>query len=576
VRRGQDEQVQGMVRAIVIAFGAIVWVSAAIAQELGWVQIEARPTEAQAVERAQDYATRLANVNGFALPSGWYAIALGPYDRFTAEQELRRLRLEGAVPSDSFISDGRGFGRRIYGDGLVVLPEQVAAPPAQTLVPAEESLADSRDAERLLTPDERAEVQEALLWEGFYASTIDGSFGPGTRQAMSDWQFARGYEPTGVLSSEQRRALLDGYREVLSSIGMTRVFDEGAGIEIDLPMSLVAFSHYDAPFAHYDPMDASGVRVLLISQSGDEGTLAGLYDIMQTLEIIPLDGPRERTPTSFSITGANLEIVSTTYAELVNGAIKGFTLVWPEGDDKRRNRVLEEMRASFTPTAAVLPDLPLADAEQGTDLLSGLRIRTPERMRSGFFVSADGKVVTSAEAVASCERVTLGDNVDAQVTASDDGLGVALLSPAQSLVPIGFARLQSGTPRLQSDVAVAGYPYGDALSQPTLTYGQLSDLRGLAGEEQVRRLALSAEAGDTGGPVFDATGSVLGVLLPRDTDAQRQLPPDVSFATDAAALATFLSQNGVNPAASDAVDPVAPEDIATLAADMTVRVSCWN
>lgn len=565
-----------MVRAIVIAFGAILWVSTAVAQELGWVQIEARPTEAQAVERAQDYATRLANVNGFALPSGWYAIALGPYDRFTAEQELRRLRLEGAVPSDSFISDGRGFGRRIYGDGVVVMPEQVAAPPVQTLVPAEESLTASRDAERFLTPDERAEIQEALLWEGFYASTIDGSFGPGTRQAISDWQFARGFEPTGVLSTEQRRELLDGYREVLTSIGMTRVADEAAGIEIELPMSLVAFSHYEAPFSHYDPMDGSGVRVLLISQSGDEGTLAGLYDIMQTLEIIPLDGPRERTPTSFTITGASADIVSTTYAELVNGAIKGFALVWPAGDDKRRNRALEAMRASFTPTAAVLPDLPLADAEQGADLLSGLRIRTPERMRSGFFVSADGKVVTSSEAVASCERVTLGDNVDAQVTASDDGLGVALLSPAQSLVPIGFARLQSGTPRLKSDVAVAGFPYGDALSQPTLTYGQLSDLRGLAGEERVSRLALSAEPGDTGGPVFDATGSVLGLLLPRDTDALRQLPPDVSFATDAGALATFLSENGVNPAASDAVDAVAPEDIATLAADMTVRVSCWN
>ncbi len=565
-----------MVRAIVIAFGAIIWVSAAVAQELGWVQIEARPTEAQAVERAQDYALRLANVNGFALPSGWYAIALGPYDRFTAEQELRRLRLDGAVPSDSFISDGRGFGRRIFGDGLVVMPEQVAVPPAQTLVPAEESLTDSRDAERLLTPDERAEIQEALLWEGFYASTIDGAFGPGTRQAMSDWQFARGYEPTGVLSTEQRRELLNGYREVLASLGMTRVFDQAAGIEIELPMSLVAFSHYEAPFAHYDPMDGSGVRVLLISQSGDEGTFAGLYDIMQTLEIIPIEGPRERTRTSFTISGANAEIVSATYAELVNGAIKGFTLVWPAGDEKRRTRALEAMRASFTPTAAVLPDLPVTDAEQGADLLSGLRIRTPERMRSGFFVSPDGRVVTSAEAVASCGRVTLGDNVDARVLATDDGLGVALLSPTVSLVPIGFARLQSATPPLQSDVAVAGFPYGDALSQPTLTYGRLTDLRGLAGEEQVRRLALSAEAGDTGGPVFDGTGSVLGVLLPGDMDGQRQLPPDVSFATNAAALATFLSENGVNPAASDAMAQVAPEDIAALAADMTVRVSCWN
>jgi S1-C subfamily serine protease len=191
-------------------------------------------------------------------------------------------------------------------------------------------------------------------------------------------------------------------------------------------------------------------------------------------------------------------------------------------------------------------------------------------------VSGDGKVVTSAEAVAACSRVTLNDSVEARVTASDTGLGVALLSPAEALVPIRFASLQSGTPRLNTDIAVAGFPFGDALSQPALTYGRLTDLRGLRGEEEVKRLALDAEAGDTGGPVFDTTGSVLGVLLPRSADGARQLPPDVSFAADAGALATFLSENGVTPAASDAVEPVAPEDLTVLAADMTVLVSCWN
>ena len=82
-----------MVKVIVVALGAILWAVSALAQDLGWVQIEARPSEAQALERAQAYAARLPNVNGFALPSGWYAIALGPYDRFTAEQELRRARI---------------------------------------------------------------------------------------------------------------------------------------------------------------------------------------------------------------------------------------------------------------------------------------------------------------------------------------------------------------------------------------------------------------------------------------------------------------------------------------------------
>jgi hypothetical protein len=355
---------------------------------------------------------------------------------------------------------------------------------------------------------------------------------------------------------------------------MRRIFDSEAGIEIELPTALVDFARYDAPFAHYEAKDGSGVRVLLISQSGDQGTLFGLYDIMQTLEIIPLDGPRERGARSFTITGANDEIVSTTYAEVAGGAIKGFTLVWPTGDEKRRTRALAAMQASFTPTAAVLPDLAVAEAR--ADLLSGLTIRRPERLRSGFFVSPDGKVVTSAEAVAGCTRVTLNDDVPARVTASDADLGVALLSPDEALVPISYARLQAGLPRVRSEVAVAGFPYGAALAVPTLTFGTLSDVRGLDGEEDVTRLALVAEEGETGGPVFDTTGSVLGLLLPRAAGGTRQLPRDVSFAADAAALATFLSDSGVAPAASVSTEAVAPEDLGVLAADMTVLVSCWN
>jgi hypothetical protein len=563
-----------MVKAVLVALGALLWSSLAQAQQLGWIQIEARPNEAQALERALDYARSLPNVNGYALPSGWFAIALGPYDRFTAEQELRRLRVERAIPGDSFVSDGAGFGRRFFGEGLTVLPEQVAIAPPPVLLPAEETLAQSRAAEAALTREERAEIQEALQWEGFYPAAIDASFGSGTRRGIGEWQVSRGFEPTGVLSTAQRAELIEDFRGALASLGMERVSDRDAGIDIDMPVARVAFSHYEAPFAHYDSLDGSGVRVLLISQSGDEGTLAGLYDILQTLEIMPLEGPRDRGARSFTMTGANDQIVSTAFAQLADGAVKGFIVVWPAGDEQLRTRAVQAMRASFTPTAAVLPDLAMAQARD--DLLSGLQVRRPERMRSGFYVSADGKVVTSAEAVAACGRVTLDDEVAARVVASDAALGVALLAPEAALVPIGYARLQPGNPRLRSEIAVAGFPYGAALAVPTLTFGSLEDVRGLAGEERVQRLALTAEAGDTGGPVFDTTGSVLGMLLPREEGGARQLPRDVSFAADAAALSTFLSQHGVSPSTPLSAAPVAPEDLTALAADMTVLVSCWN
>ena len=73
---------------------------------------------------------------------------------------------------------------------------------------------------------------------------------------------------------------------------MTPETDTQAGIEIDLAQGLVAFDRYEPPFVHYNSTTDDGVRVILISQTGDEATLTALYDIMQTLEIVPAEWRR--------------------------------------------------------------------------------------------------------------------------------------------------------------------------------------------------------------------------------------------------------------------------------------------
>ena len=93
----------------------------------------------------------------------------------------------------------------------------------------------------------------------------------------------------------------------------------------------------------------------------------------------------------------------------------------------------------------------------------------------------------------------------------DEALGIALLKPAENLSPLTYANFRNTAPRLKSEVAVAGYSYDGALGAATMTFGQLADVRGLNGEENLRRLALSAQAGDAGGPVFDMSGRVLGM-----------------------------------------------------------------
>ncbi len=569
---------------------AVVWACAspALAQSV-WVQIEAKRSLGEAQDRVRDYAGSLNGVNGFAMRSGWYAIALGPFAPDDAELQLLRLRAEGRIPRDSFIADGSDFRQRFWPVGAAVLnaPAVVPDSPVEETATAPilpspqplsgETVAEARDSERRLSGAEREELQVALKWEGFYEGAIDGAIGPGTRTSMAAWQSANGHEPTGVLTSAQRREVVAVYREMLASIGLTRQIDAKAGIEIDLPTAMVGFDRYDPPFAYYEPKGDSGVKVLLISQTGDKTTLAGLFDILQTLETVPLNGARELAGSSFTLTGENAEIYSYTYAETVAGQVKGFMVVLPAGDERRRGLVIDAMRASFSALPdAVLPDLIAGGTAQSRDLLAGLEIRQADRVRSGFYVDAAGAVLTAIESVDQCGRVTLDDEVEAEVVARDAGLGLALLRPRTALAPISFARFQPRQPRLSSEVAVSGFSYEGQLGAPTLTYGTLEDVKGLNGEASVTRLAMVTTTGDAGGPVFDMTGSVMGMLLPPARPAGRVLPEEVNFATDAMSIIGFLSDNGIVAAASDAASDIAPEDLTTAAADLTVQVSCWN
>jgi len=572
--------------AIIVAI-VTVWAGIASAQT-AWIQVEAQPTLQAAQRSAQTYAGQLLDVNGFRMGGNWYAIALGPYTRDDATSRLATLRAQGAIPRDSFIAFTSQYRQQFWPIGVNALGAAPIVAPTDTATPAvvappppppsDETKREAQASERLLDRGEREALQVALKWEGFYDAAIDGAFGPGTRRSMSDYQTAKGDEVTGVLTTKQRARLLGDYQGVIDSLGMAVTQDQDAGIEIAMPAGMVGFGRYEAPFAHYDSQADSGVRVVLISQTGDQNTLFGLYDILQTLEIVPMDGDRERKESEFTLTGTDANITSHTYARLVDGAVKGFTLIWPTGDEKRRALALKEMQASFASLGegALADNAGLDQATQSLDLLSGLEIRRADMSRSGFYVDGKGAVLTTAQAVAACTRITINDSHEASVVAVDDALGVALLKPGANLAPGAVAQFLTTEPRLNADVAVAGYSYEGRLSAPTLTFGKLADLVGLKGEAELTRLTLAVQDGDAGGPVMDSGGAVVGMLLPRLGASGQQLPGDVNFATDATALASFLSENGINVTATDANASMHPVDMSAMAADMAVLVSCWN
>ena len=572
-----------------IAFLFLLGVRAVFAQQdTGvWVQIEAQPTLQAAQDRAQIYANTLPDVNGFRLNSGWYAIVIGPYLRSDADQVLQVYRAEGQIPSDSFIAFSNALGPQFWPVGANVLDRGAVTPPVQTqaqteqpqaaAVPqdADETRSQALQGERLLTAQERKDLQSALQSEGFYNSTIDGAFGQGTRRSMAEWQRFNGFETTGVLTTQQRKALMDGYNAPLISVGMKRYADPQAGIELDLPLGVVTFDRYEAPFAHFNATADLNAQVLLISQEGDKATLRALYEVMQSLEIVPLNGPRTLRGDRFTLEGRGKGIVSYTQAALKDGKIKGFTLVWPEGDEARRARVLASINASFTTRDAVLDAGAGADAEQRIDLVSGLQVRKPRLSRSGFFAAANGTVLTVSEVANNCTRMTLDDDQEVQVAWDDADLGVAVLRPSRALAPMSVAEFSADEPRIRSEVAVSGFSYLGALGAPTLTFGQVADVRGLNGEDGIKRLTLVAQPGDAGGPVFDDSGNVVGMLLPKSSDG-RTLPDSVSLAASVDRLRTVLDKAGVAGQPGQAVGEISPNELNRRATGMTVLVHCWD
>ncbi len=596
--------VRGMMAGLLLgsALGGVVGMAPLAAPGLAaqeaaegvWIQVEALPTLGRAQSTAEGYASQVEDVEGYYLGSGWYGVALGPYAPGEAEAVLARLAADGIVPGDAFLVDGSQFRQQFWPLGAsgaaaagqaaldevpeVALPEEVAAAPVPEEVFPEESPEEARASEALLTQGEKEQLQLALQWAGVYDGGIDGAFGRGTRTAMALWQGENGQEATGILTTAQRAALLRGYNGVLEGLGLQTVAHPEAGIEMLVPRGVVGEPVAEPPFVRFDATDGSVAQILLISQPGDQDTLFGLYEILQTLEVVPTQGPRERGESSFVIEGTDDTRHAHVEAALGEGHVKGFALIWPASERAQFDRLVPQLRASFRRLPGVLdPQAGTPTEDQAVDLVSGLQVRQPRLTASGFFVDGLGTAVTAAGAVADCERVTLDEAHPARVAAVDEALGLAVLRPEAELAPRAVASFQTDAPRLDAEVAVAGFPYGGALTNPVFTFGKVADLRGLGGEEEVRRLDLAARPGDAGGPVVDAGGAVLGMLLPKPApgEAGEALPDEVSYALDAQAILGALAAQGITPATTPTAPSVGPERLTREAAGLAVLVSCW-
>lgn len=130
---------------------------------------------------------------------------------------------------------------------------------------------------------------------------------------------------------------------------------------------------------------------------------------------------------------------------------------------------------------------------------------------SGFYV-ADGLLLTNHHVIAGSERVKIrffgGRQIDGQVIASNAKRDVALIKTDGAGVAGLPLRLEN--PELTSQVFVIGSPLGEK-HEGSITSGIVSAFRDEASGPFIQS-DVSVDHGNSGGPMFDAQGNVIGLV----------------------------------------------------------------
>lgn len=555
------------------------------AQDMAWIQLEAHPDLVTTEAAARKYSRTLGNVAGFQLGVSWYVLALGPYNPAEAAGAMSALKTSFSIPLDAYITDGTDYSQQFWpigaaqrntsqgGADQTAASSLLADPQAlitETPPAADETPKAAEQSEALLSREDRILLQTAMAWYGFYDAKIDGSFGKGTRQSMAAWQTALGFEPTGILTSLQRATLVGNYQADQAEFGFETITEPEAGIEIALPSAMVRFDRFDPPFVHYGENNGSKLRLMLISEPGDQVALAGLYDVLQTLDTVPSTGDRALEEDRFFINGANDKAAAYAYATLSNGSIKGYLALWDPVISAKMTRVLPALQASFRPMGDQYLDPSLTPLEEGlrSGLLAGMQVKQPIRTGSGIFVDKEGSVLTHAETVAGCGKITLDNSTEAALI--DNDLGLALLQPKTALQPTAFARIATAAAQQGQPVVAAGYSPFVALPSAVLNRGSVAGATGLDGTASYITLKLRTE--DIGGPVLDETGALLGMITAAPKD--QILPMGVALAFSAASLAQILADNGIGGTTAQSL-PMTMDGLNAAAMGMTTQIICW-
>lgn len=236
----------------------------------------------------------------------------------------------------------------------------------------------------------------------------------------------------------------------------------------------------------------------------------------------------------------------------------------------RDRDICAETRVEIATAAAPAPAVAQARPNQQAQRVS---------TGTGFVVAPD-RVLTNQHVVDGCNRV---------LARTADGRWLAATPPAQVDAALDLAVLTvPGNPgptlpfrngpavRRGEDVIVYGFPLAGLLSaDPKLTRGVINALAGVRNDQNNFQISAEVQPGNSGGPMLDLQGHVVGVVVSKLDNRRVQNVDNVNFAVKGEVAQAFLRRSGVpfRTAESRGADRSAA-DVGEIAHRATVQLRC--
>jgi S1-C subfamily serine protease len=159
---------------------------------------------------------------------------------------------------------------------------------------------------------------------------------------------------------------------------------------------------------------------------------------------------------------------------------------------------------------------------------------------TGFAITSDGLIITSYHVVSDADSVFIENEkfsrFKLEEVAKDKALDIAILKIVDTAFT-GFAEIPFGIKKQPADLGEKVYTLGFPRDEIVYGEGTVSSGSGYEGDTSAYQVSLPVNPGNSGGPLFDEQGNLLGVVSGKNSNVE-----GAAFATKSKLILDYLAK----------------------------------